>query len=215
MLPIESTSEKRLSKLSGFKGACVGMMVAAAALVAVFSGRPGASAQQVGNRGGGAALLGNFEIYTDNQVGSTGSVDESDVSKIQFSGARAILKAGAGNSSAVIRFSIHPGVSVDNLQLAQTTLSIRYKDNGSGAQVVAKLKAWQDNGDGEGTTTTLLTVDSNHNTQLPTLQRFGVFDSSGNIDFDIFTVYYVEATLTRTNSNGTPELGAIEVTMMP
>src|SRR5262245_18994433 len=78
MLPIESTSEKGSSKFSGSKGACAALlMIAAAVLAVVFIGRSGASAQQAGdNGGGGPAPLGAFEIYSDNQIASAGTVDE-------------------------------------------------------------------------------------------------------------------------------------------
>ena len=190
------------------KGACAAM-VAMALLAAAYVGVRGSAATQAGDGADDGVLV----YYGDWQIGSTGIVDEADVNKISFSGARAILKTSAGNTSAVIRYSVRPPIAGESAEIVQTMMRMRYKDNGDGARVVARLKVWFNDGDGEGTTSTLMILDSNENTQLPTLQQFGTFDASGDIDFDLFAVYYIEVTLTRSSSGGTPEIGAVEMSM--
>jgi hypothetical protein len=176
-------------------------------LAVAFVGVQGVKAQ-ADDDGDGGEELGSLIRHTHVLIGSTGIVDEEDRDKINFNGTRAILKQAAGNTSAVLRFSIQPHFLGTFTDVAQMELHVRFRDNGAGARVVARLKQMDT---GFGTTTTLLTFDSNDFNQQTEMQRNSVYDLSGDFDYFPHIAYYVEVTLTRSSASGTPELGAIEV----
>lgn len=135
-------------------------------------------------------------------VGSAGTADEANVDYVSFSGGIASIDSSAPEAvSAVLRYNI---VSAPDLEDAgaNVAMKVRFRDNGANARVVVSLKRYSmDNGGSY----TMLTFDSNDMPSSTVYQTATVQDgcSGPHFDFQNYS-YYLEVTLSRTSSAGTP-----------
>ncbi|ESQ12449.1 MAG: hypothetical protein N838_11405 [Thiohalocapsa sp. PB-PSB1] len=139
-------------------------------------------------------------------VGSAGTIDEADLNLVTMNHGVAYLGGGAPvGSVANIRYNV---VAVDDLQVGGAPwMQVRFKDNGAGAQVVLRLKAYNVS---TGMTTTLLTFDSNDFEASGVYQEQEVFSCYGSFDF-YNNAYYVDAEIKKTADNGRPALSIVIV----
>ncbi len=158
-------------------------------------------------------------------VASTGTPDESSLFTYKFTDGNAYVR-GDLPGKVILRYNVLP---VGDLLTNETNpccegraLWVRFLDNGDGAQVLVKLKQYNVD---TGAITTLLSFDSNDyppqstfqtatpNTGLGPLFNFsfatGPFNGATNEGGD--NVYYLEATLIRSATGGTPGLGSISI----
>jgi hypothetical protein len=154
-------------------------------------------------------------------IASTGSVDEGSRSTYQFTGGTAHFRPSINAASVILRYNVQPfaaGVLRDPCCEGRS-LIVRFRDNGSAAQVLVTLKRYNVR---TGGVATLLRFDSNRfpagsDFQEPLPQDCGSFF---NFSFATGTVngsednrgnhaYFIEATLIRTASGGNPGLATI------
>lgn len=142
-------------------------------------------------------------------VGSTGTVDESDIGQIGFYSGVAFM-GGAG--SATIRYNVTatPGLTGGS----QTRFVMRYQDNdnnGPCARVEARLFRYNLN---TGQVDQLMALDSNTLPTPPTTAggfRVKFADDPG-VSFDFsHNAYFVEVTLTRACSAGDARIGVLRL----
>lgn len=156
---------------------------------------------------------------------STGAVDESSLLTYRFTDGNAFVR-GNTPGKVTLRFNVLPVgdllVPVTNPCCEGRALWVRFLDNGDGAQVLVKLNRHNII---TGETTTLLSFNSNDfppqstfqdatpNKGLGPLVNFsfatGPFNGANNEGGD--SVYYIEATLIRSASGGTPGLASISI----
>jgi hypothetical protein len=158
-------------------------------------------------------------------VAATGMPDEDSQSTILFDNGSAFLRPSLTTGSATLRFNVLPvGVLVTPLTSPSTqsrALAVRYLDNGSGAQVIVKLKRLNVN---TGGVLTLLTFNSNDHPQgstfqqpTPTIGEGSFFnfsfaqDTVEGVDTGVNYAYFIEAKLIRTAAGGTPGLATIRI----
>ncbi|MGE0128003.1 MAG: hypothetical protein AB7U82_07985 [Blastocatellales bacterium] len=164
-------------------------------------------------------------------VGSAGTVDEADTGKLVFQGSAAAFPEilppfpskdvelntqfalPAATTNATIRYNV---TAVDGLFASGSHIgmTVRFRDDGSRAQVVLKL---YEQDIFTGATSLLLTFDSNAFAASPSYQTGGVGApySAGPFNFDQ-KAYFIEATLTKASSHisifgGRPGLAIIKL----
>jgi hypothetical protein len=141
-------------------------------------------------------------------VGSAGTVDESDLDKVDLLRGTVTMKPGDEPSRAVIRYNV---VAVDGLFAGGDGffMGVRFRDNGDQAQVIARLIEYDFN---TGAYRTLLTFDSNAQAAAPAYQTGSAFDCRPDWRFEFGRkAYFVEATLIRTGADGNPALGIVTI----
>lgn len=158
-------------------------------------------------------------------VATTGTADPSTVSMATFNGSAALIK-GTNPGKVVLRYNILPTnemlVNVTQPCCEGRALWVRFLDNGDGAQVLVNVKRVNVT---TGQTTTILSFDSNNfaaqstfqdatpNSGLGPLVNFsfaeGPFNGSTNEGGD--SAYYIEATLIRSATGGTPGLQSVGI----
>lgn len=143
-------------------------------------------------------------------VGSTGVVDEADLQMFSFNnGQAAVSSAVAAPATLDLRYNI---VGIDELGDGNFTsggMRVRFRDNGSNAQVLLSLKAYNHDA---GTYATLATFNSNNHSSSSSYQVYGVcFPLTSALDFSE-NAYFIDAQLIKSGSGGTPELGTIMLT---
>jgi hypothetical protein len=142
-------------------------------------------------------------------IGSAGTVDEADTSIFTMTSTIVSVSAAAVVPATLdIRYNV---VAVEGLYDDFIKMAVRYKDNGAGSQVIAKLKQYSI---ATGITTTMLTFDSNAFGSSDFLQLQAVGTGTKSFNFGE-NVYYVEATLKKTAAAGRPELASIKIYTLP
>jgi hypothetical protein len=158
--------------------------------------------------------FGDLKFWTT--VGSAGTVDEASLSAVSLNGPFASVRATAALPATVtIRYNV---TAVDGLFVAGGghCIEARWRDNGSGAQVIVTLKKFNFS---TLEVTTLDTLDSNSfdpdpwftggglcavstTTSVPPPPPFFKFDRNA---------YYVEAQIIKTEPSGNPTLAFVKV----
>jgi len=155
----------------------------------------------------GASAMAQVKCWTT--PGSTGIVDEADLSTVLLGSPLARVNPAAPLPTTVdLRYDV---VAVDGLFGGdQQRMTIRYRDEGAGAQVRVFLRQYTI---GTGFTTTPLVFDSNAFPQLPGFQVRSVGTACfGGFTFDfVNNVYFVEVELIKTTTAGNPVLGALQI----
>ena len=141
-------------------------------------------------------------------VGSDGTADEDG--QVIFTDNIAYLES----DQAVVRYNV---VAVDGLvdegpQTFFPRMTVRFRDNGSNGRVLVRLKRVSIDG---GSTTTLLTLDSNDYQGSSSFQTHSVTACGGDgFSFDFVNyAYYIEVRLTRTGLPVTPGLASLKLDM--
>jgi hypothetical protein len=165
-----------------------------------------------------ATLCANAQGGAD-WVASTGTLDTASIDNARFVGGAVYIRPELATGSVVIRYNVQAinGLAINNGDQRRRFL-IRFSDNGSSAQVVVKLKEYNIH---TGVVRTKITFDSNTLPPATGFQLghtdfegigfdFGSFAGFGG-DSDSKSVYFVEATLSRTSSGGSPGLAGISL----
>lgn len=143
-------------------------------------------------------------------VASAGTVDETDLNKINYSEATARLNlAVPANSTATIRYNV---TALDGLVDAGGDgyrLNVRFRDNGQDERVIVRLKAVDLN---TGVVTTLMTLDSNAfaPNALFQFRSVPVCNPPWGFNFNR-NAYFVEAILWKGTTAGNPGLTAVQI----
>ena len=160
-------------------------------------------------------------------VASTGTVDPSSLVTYQFNSGAAYVKPSIPSGTVILRYNVLPVgdliVPVTSPCCEGRALWVRFLDNGKKAQVIVKLKRYNVI---TGAITTLVSFDSNNYPPAPQFQPAlsspnnlgpffnfffadGPFNGPNNEGGD--SVYYIEATLSRTGPGGTPGLASVSI----
>ena len=152
-------------------------------------------------------------------VATTGTLDPAFSAHARFNGQIVDIDSAAPIPSTIkLRYNVlQAGDLITNPNPLQTgecrQLIVRFTDNGTGAQVILRLKQYNLH---TGQVTTLLSFDSN---AAPTSSSFQIrpsacvafdftfADSAADVTSPSASVYFLEATLTRSATGGTPKLG--------
>jgi hypothetical protein len=141
-------------------------------------------------------------------VASAGTIDDADIAKIKFVNGEASLDpALPAGTTATIRYNV---VAVDNLLLLGTPqMTVRYQDNGVGAQVIVRLKRY--NFDPGGAPSVMIEFDSDD------FGPFGAFQTRtvngcGSPLFDfVHNAYFVEVEMRKLSNEGVPRMGVVKL----
>ena len=142
-------------------------------------------------------------------VGSTGTIDESDLNEYRAASGRLMFKGGK-QGRIISRYDVDI-FNYPLFNITQANLFVRYRDNGPDARVIVKLKSYNID---TGATDTLLVFDSDDWPQMDSYQKspnIGAHNPDFQHDWD--TAYWLEATLYRSSESGRPELGSLTYTV--
>lgn len=141
-------------------------------------------------------------------TGSTGTIDEADISIYETNGPNIYLKNSAPLPANLdVRYNI---VAVDDLPAENyQKMTIRYKDNGGASRVIVRLK---ETNMATGITNTRMTFDSNSYSQSSSYQNRVITNYGAWWGFDfVNNIYYLEASINKTSSYGTPVLVGVQL----
>jgi hypothetical protein len=144
---------------------------------------------------GGAAMAVPLSI-----VGSSGTVDDNDVSEVSLTGGAAFMYSTAPIGSAHVIYNV-PALAKFSGNNKTATLRVRFNDAGADEQVIVALKQYATT----GTTTTLATFDSNIFASSALNQTQQICFNVDSWDF-INGPFYLDVTLAKTGVSGTPGL---------
>jgi hypothetical protein len=153
-----------------------------------------------------AAVLaaGVAQANTWTTVGSAGVVDDADTGIVDFVAGEARMRSNAVVGSMLnLRYNV---VSLEGFSgPGQYAMRSRFRDNGSGANVRLDLRRYQN----DGTNSLVATFDSNDHAASSSYQTQA---KCIVVDWDFNTsAYYIEATLHKGATAGTPALGLIQL----
>lgn len=153
-----------------------------------------------------STLAGGLDPWTT--VASAGTVDDADTAIVDLSGAFAQIRKTATLPAYLdIRYNI---VSEEGLYGGDGyTFTARFRDNGSYSRVILYLKEFNMT---TGSTITRMTLDSNAFPVSSTYQTRSVSTCWPGWSFNFNkNAYFIEAQIQKTNSSGSPGLGAIQI----
>lgn len=137
-------------------------------------------------------------------VGSAGVVDDADTGIVDLVAGEARMRSAAAVGSMLnLRYNVVslPGFSGPG----QYVLRSRFRDNGPGANVKLELRRYQTN----GINSVVATFDSDDHPASPSYQTQA---ECIGVDWDFnAAAYYIEATLHKSSSAGTPALGMVQL----
>lgn len=154
-------------------------------------------------------------------VASTGTIDEADLTKIVFNtDGSATIRPTISSTSAKIRFNVSQNRDIDLLPPGEIggslVFSMRFRDNGPGAHIVATLKRVTLNGfdfERPQRTETLATIDSEESPQTEAWQTgWGRWPKGFNAGLKFLDDgYVVEVQLIKNNAAGNPGVMGVQV----
>jgi len=141
-------------------------------------------------------------------IGSVGTPDSSSSTRVQFTGTSVAFRA-VESGSAIIRYNVDFSSNLDH---SDVSLSLRYRDDGQYAQVIARLKEQNLQ---TGVITDLVVFDSNKFAQSPSFQvQTGgttcTLTTSHPLDFS-GNSYYIEVELKKSPIGGNPGVSQIRL----
>lgn len=170
------------------------------------------------------ALVASTNATAQTYVATTGTVDPSSLTSSQFVNGAAYVKPGLATGTVILRFNVLPVgdllVPVTQACCEERALLVRYMDNGAGARVTVVLKRYNVF---TGVISTLITFDSNNFAPASGFQLSQPPSSEGFFNFSFASgpfsgnnqggdsVYFLEATLTRSAAGGNPALASISI----
>jgi len=153
--------------------------------------------------GTAAAASGDWHQY--HKAGAIGVVDLADQKMCEFKNGRVKIKNSKETATAVIRYDIEHGLNGHRTP-DYVAIIPRYRDNGDEARVIIRLKTYNI---GSGSTTTLLTFDSDDYDQSDDYRVDNINVHDPGWQFLNGNAYWFEVTLEKTGEGGAPELGMI------
>ena len=139
--------------------------------------------------------------------GSTGTVDEADLSLFTLTDNTAAISGAVTTATGDIRYNV---VAVDGVFGGeQKMLTVRFADNGPAAQVLVRLQRVHIF---TGVLTTLVELNSNDYPPSTVAQTRSEAFNCGGPEFDFENhLYYIEAKLIKTGADGTPLIRSIQL----
>jgi hypothetical protein len=157
----------------------------------------------------GSSSMASAQVDPWTAVGTTGTVDEEDLSIVDMVGTATVqVKSTAPLPSTVdIRYNI---VAVEGVFSPSEGISmqVRFRDNGTGGRVVARLRQISFS---TGAITTLLVLDSDTFPASNGFQTRSVSTCGGNVFNFLNNAYYIDLTITKFNTTGAPALQLLQV----
>lgn len=143
-------------------------------------------------------------------VASSGVPDDQDINgkEVIFTGPTASIRSTLVNPTSV---TLRYMMGTTPLTTGDLTLRVRYFDRGPLARVRVQLKQYDVL---NGSTANVLRFDSDDFPTSPSFQVREVSDCGISTDFESF-VYYIEATLDKTEGSGDPQLVSIQLIDSP
>ena len=143
-------------------------------------------------------------------VGSTGTVDESDLDIYNAkAGTMTILNSAPTRSTLNVRYNITAVEELVGPADVAWQMGVRFRDNGPDARVLVKLREYRIV---NGALSTLLVFDSNDFAPATGWQAQIVNIPANSFDFDWNNAaYYLEVIIQRTGSGGRPGLGMVGI----
>ena len=146
-------------------------------------------------------------------IGSSGTMNRVDSGKVLITDAKVAVNPTILSPATVkIRYNV---VSVGGITMFDGhSMTIRFRDNGTGAQVIARLKRQKimPLTKSETFPWTMLTLDSNTFTSSSVYQTQFVPGCSAGINFDFTTyTYFIEVELRKTDDTGTPGIELLQL----
>jgi hypothetical protein len=141
-------------------------------------------------------------------AGSTGAVDEGDLSEFEVRNQFATIKDSVSSAVVTYRYNLPAVDDFDNCEDCTYAIRIRYRDTGTNQRVVVRLRAANVAQDG---VTTLFTFDSDTGSASTLNQTFSDHSVSlpgDHVDHGNY-VYFLEVEVTKTANDGTPSPGLI------
>lgn len=139
-------------------------------------------------------------------VGSAGTVDEADLNIVAISSNTTAVNASTVAATVEVRYNIVATAGLFGGECNVKTLTARYADNGSSAQVIIRLYTFNIQ---TGVSSTLVELNSNNFPQSTVAQARSV-SYSGNFNFST-NIYYIEVQLIKTNTSGNPLIRALQI----
>ncbi|MET0285258.1 MAG: hypothetical protein ABW352_12340 [Polyangiales bacterium] len=140
-------------------------------------------------------------------VATTGAVDESDLSIVSMSSSTVSFAASSpAAENIVVRYNVTATAGIGG---QSDNFSLRFRDNGAQARVIAVLRQVNMN---TGAATVLSTIDSDSYPPSASFRTVdGGFGSCG-FEYDFYeNAYFIEVTLSRTSAAGLPALQLLQL----
>jgi len=141
--------------------------------------------------------------------GSTGTVDEADLNFVTLTDNTAAVSGAVTNVIADIRYNV---VAVDGVfggEQNMKTLTVRFADNGTAAQVIVRLRRVHMF---TGVLTTLVQLNSNDYPASTVAQTQSEAFNCQDPEFDFQNhLYYIEVPLIKTGAGGNPLIRSIQI----
>lgn len=155
----------------------------------------------------GAAAFAQDRCWT--MGGSTGTVDEADLNLVVLTDNTAAISSAMTNATGDIRYNV---VAVDGVfggERNMKTLTVRFADNGTAAQVIVRLRRVHIF---TGVLTTLVELNSNDYPASTVAQTQSQAFNCQEPEFDFENyIYYIEVQLIKTGAGGNPLIRSIQI----
>ena len=140
-----------------------------------------------------------------NRVGSTGTVDESDMDEVHLKSGRAMIRRSVDSGKVVLRYDIQMSLHPSTIDVDLANILLVFRDNGPKARVIAKLKSYDAR---TGDTDLIATIDSD---DFASSDEFQAQSANGDPTqpIDPAVSYFIEVQLIRSGRGGNPGVGVV------